>query len=155
MDENTDEQQEFFVPQHTEKAGNRSVNALIPSLVRLMAIFLVGVIFGNVLWLLTADVLAFGREDQAVEISVSETDTIKDISKNLKQKGLINYAWLFRLYAKVTHAQAKIKPGTYTLQTRYDYHALVKALSAGKVQRTLSFETNQGVIEIKWLNWNY
>lgn len=139
-------------PEQRKKNG---VFSIIPPFVWLTAIFLTGIVLGNILWLLTADVLAFGREDQTVEISVSETDTIGDISKNLKQEGLVNYAWLFRLYAKITHAEAKIKPGTYTLQTRYDYHALVKALSAGKVQRTLSFDFDQGVIEIKWLNWNY
>lgn len=152
MDENADHS--FYIsPEDRKKSG---VPRIIPPFVWLTAIFLVGVLFGNLLWLLASDVLAFGREDQAVELTVSDSDTLKDISKKLKEQGLVDYPWLFRLYAKVTNAEAKIKPGTYELQTRYDYHALVKALSAGKVQKNLSSNLNiQGVIEIKWLNWNY
>lgn len=155
MDENADEQQEFFVPQHRKKAGFSGAGAIVPPFLWLTVIFIVGVILGNILWLFTADVLAFGREEKEVQITVSDTDSLKEISKNLKKEGLVDYAWLFRLYARITNAQTKIKPGTYTLSTRYDYHALVKSLSAGKVQRTLSFDINQGVTDRKWLNWNY
>lgn len=155
MDENTHEQQETFISKKgRKKAGSRGVS--IPPIIWLTAIFLVGIILGNVLWLFTADVLAFGREEKEVMFTVSDTDSLKDIAKDLKKQGLVNYSWLFRLYANVTNSSSKIKPGTYTLNTRYDYHALVKVLSSGKVQRSAHiFDSNQGDIEIKWQNWNY
>lgn len=149
MDENAD--QTFLTPPEDRKRSG--VSSLIPPFVWLIAIFLVGVILGNMLWLLAADVLAFGREDQSVTVTVSEDFTLSEISKTLKENGLIKYPWLFRLYAKITHAADKIKPGTYTLQTRYDYHAVVKALSSRKVERSaFSFGGTQGDREC--LNWN-
>lgn len=154
MDENAD--QYFSEPLPPEDRKKNGVAPIVPPFVWLIAIFLVGILLGNILWLLAADVLAFGREDLEVEFIISDSDSFKDISKNLKAQGLVKYAWLFRLYARITNSDSKLKPGTYTLSSRYDYHALVKVLSAGKVQQSLSFNPKtQGVIEIKWLNWNY
>lgn len=131
MDENAD--RPFFnpTPDRKKKAG-------VYTLIWLTAIILVGVLLGNVLWLFAADVLAFGRGDDEVSVTVSETDSVADVAKQLKQKGLVHYGWLFRLYAKLTNASAQIRPGTYVLYTRYDYHAIVKALSAGTVSRSAS-----------------
>ncbi len=152
MDDNA-ESNISIPPEDRKRSG---VPSMIPPFVWLVTIFLAGVVFGNLLWLFAADVLALDREEITTQITISDTDTIKDISKDLKEHGLVNYPWLFRFYAKITNAGQKIKPGTYTLSSHYDYHALIKVLSAGKVQRSTSFfDTNQGVIEIKWLNWNY
>lgn len=150
MDENADQPFEHSpTPEERKRSG---APRFFPSLICLTAVFLVGLVLGNLLWHLTADVLAFGREDHLVEFTVSETDSLKDISLALKENALIDYPWLFRLYAKLTHAEAKIRPGTYRLYGRYDYHALIRALSAGKVQRSSAY---QGEIQIKCQNWNY
>ncbi len=142
MDENAENQQESFPQEPQEsneskkkRTGKNGVSSLVPAIVWLTTIFFGGMVLGNLLWLLVADVLAFGRGDITVEVTISENDTLKDISKNLERQGLISYPGLFRLYAKFTGNAEKIRPGTYALSTRYDYHALVKALSAGTVQR--------------------
>lgn len=160
MDENADHQQKFS-PRDTLSADNRKrkgssgVSPIIPPFVWLSLIFVTGLLLGNLLWSFTADVLAFNRGDEQVEVTISTSDSMRDISRILKQNGLVDHAWLFRLYARLTDAQSTVKPGTYTLSTRYDYHALVKALSAGTVQRTLSLDLRQGDRYRKWLNWNY
>ena len=142
MDENADHQQDSFPQEPQEhnkpkkkRTGEKSVSPLIPAIVWLSTIFFIGMVLGNLLWLLVADVLAFGRGDVAVEFTVSDSDTLKDVSKKLEQKGLISYPGLFRLYSKFTGKAQRIQPGTYLLNTRYDYPALIKALSAGIVQR--------------------
>ena len=139
MDENADNQQESFPqePLETKKkrTGASGVSPLIPAIVWLVTIFFVGMVLGNLLWLLAADVLAFGREDITVEISITDADSLKDISKTLAREGLITYPGLFRFYAKFTGAAEKFRPGTYELSTRYDYHALAKALSSGSVRK--------------------
>lgn len=142
MDENAENQQESF-PQEPQdiqepkkkRTGRNGVSSLVPAIVWLTTIFFVGMVLGNLLWLLVADVLAFGRGDITVEVTISDSDDLKDISKTLAQRGLISYPGLFRLYAKFTGNAEKIRPGTYALSTRYDYHALVKALSSGTVRR--------------------
>ena len=145
MDENADNPQESFPqkPLETKKkrTGASGVSPLIPAIVWLITIFFVGMVLGNLLWLLVADVLAFGREDITVQVSIAETDSLKDISKNLAREGLISYPGLFRLYAKFTGAADKFRPGAYELSTRYDYHALAKALSSGSVRKNTAVQT--------------
>lgn len=151
MDEHAE--QPFRPASTPEERKISGVPRFFPPLICLTAIFLIGLILGNLLWLLTADVLAFGREDHLVEFTVSETDSLKEISLALKENALIDYPWLFRLYAKLTHAESNIRPGTYRLYGRYDYHALIRALSAGKVQRSSAY-FYQGEIQIQCLYRN-
>lgn len=141
MDETADNQQESFPqkPLETKKkrTGASGVSSLIPAIVWLLTIFFVGMVLGNLLWLMVADVLAFGREDITVQVSITDTDSLKDISKKLASDGLVTYPGLFRFYAKFTGAAGKFSAGTYELSTRYDYHALVKALSSGSVRKNI------------------
>lgn len=148
MDENAEHQQDSFSQESQEhnepqkkRTGEKSVSSLVPAIVWLSTIFFVGMVLGNLLWLFMADILAFDRGDAAVEFTVSHSDTLKDISKNLEEQGLISYPGLFRLYSKLTGKAQQIQPGTYTLNTRYDYPALMKALSAGTVQRNAAAES--------------
>ena len=88
-----------------------------------------GVSLGRVAWVCAADVLAFGREEQIVTVSIDETDTLEDISLKLKDAGLIRYTWLFEAYGILTDAREDISAGTFSLNTIYDYHALVGNMS--------------------------
>ncbi len=90
----------------------------------------IGVSLGRLLWLCAADVLAFGREDQVVTLTITEHDNLDSITDKLYSSGLIRYPRLFKLYAGISHAEDKISVGTFTLNTLYDYHAVVNGMSA-------------------------
>ena len=95
-----------------------------------LAIILVtGLTLGRMLWVCAADVLAFGREDKMVTITVYESDTIDDIIEKLHNAELIRYPGLFKLYADLAVDEGEIKPGIWDLNTMYDYHALVNMMS--------------------------
>lgn len=67
---------------------------------------------------------------------------IDQVAKILKDNGLIEYEFLFKLYAGISHADEKMDPGTYTLSTNFDYRALVTKMQAGseaQVRTTLTF----------------
>ncbi len=95
-------------------------------------VLLIGISLGRLLWLCAADILAFGREDRAVSITISETDDLDSITEKLHNAGLIEYPELFKLYAKLAQVEEKdkISVGTFELNTQYDYHALVGGMSA-------------------------
>ena len=95
----------------------------------LAIILVIGVTLGRMLWVCAADVLAFGREDKPVTVTVYETDTIDDITNKLHQAGLIRYPGLFKLYADLAVDEGEIAPGIWDLNTNYDYHALVTMMS--------------------------
>ena len=95
-----------------------------------LAIILVtGVTLGRMLWVCAADVLAFGREDKLVVVTIYESDTMDDIVEKLHKGGLVRYPGLFRLYADLAVDEGEIKPGIWDLNTMYDYHALVNMMS--------------------------
>ena len=90
---------------------------------------LIGVTLGRLVWVCASEILAFGREDKSVTITIYETDTLDDITKKLNRAELIHYPGLFKLYAKLAVDDGDIKPGMWDLNTKYDYHALVKMMS--------------------------
>ncbi len=62
------------------------------------------------------------------EVEVTQAD-VKAVAEQLKEHGLIQYPWLFRLFTTVTHKASSIVPGTYTLNTTMDYSAIVHSMS--------------------------
>lgn len=90
---------------------------------------IIGVSLGRMVWVFASDVLAFGKEDFEVVITVTENDNIDTISTKLKNAGLIRYPWLFKMYADLTDADQEIIAGTFTLRGIYDYNALVNFMS--------------------------
>lgn len=95
-----------------------------------LAIILVtGITLGRMVWVCAADVLAFGREDKMVTVTVYESDTMEDIIEKLHDAELIRYPGLFKLYADLAVDEGEIKPGIWDLNTMYDYHALVNMMS--------------------------
>ena len=103
---------------------------ILATAVWLAMILFIGVTMGRFMWVCAADVLAFGRDDKEVTVEISEEDDMNAIIAKLQDKGLIRYPWLFQVYADLSHAEEDIELGTFTLNTNYDYHALVNELSS-------------------------
>ena len=117
-------------PKRKKGYGFFGIPHLLATAVWLMIIVSIGVTLGRMLWLCAADVLAFGREDKAVTITVGANDTIDDIADNLHKHQLIRYPGLFKLYASLAVDEGEIATGTFTLNTLYDYHAIVNGMSS-------------------------
>lgn len=97
----------------------------------------IGSALGSLLWTCAADILAFGRSDRAITITITEQDDIDSIADKLYNAGLIEYRQLFKIYADITDAREEISAGTFTLNTLYDYHALVNGMNANSSYREL------------------
>ena len=108
---------------------------LLATAVWLGMIVAIGVTLGRVMWVCAADVLAFGRADREVSVTITKEDTMDSIIEKLEANGLIRYPWLFQLYADLSSAEEDIVPGTFTLNTSYDYHALVNEMSSSASKR--------------------
>ncbi len=112
-----------------------NLRRLTPAIVYITAVLFIGMALGNLLWLCASDILAFGRPNNTVELTVEHEDNLQTLSQKLFQQGLIKYPGLFKLYASATSAMDTIRPGTYTLNTLYDYPALVDTLSSAPSSR--------------------
>ncbi len=116
-------------PKHKKGYGLWGIPHIISTLIWLAIIVVIGVSLGRTLWLCCADVMAFGKEDKAVVVTISETDTIETISQTLADNGLIRYPWLFQKFAQLTHKEDNISKGTFTLNSRLDYNAMINNMS--------------------------
>ena len=131
-------------PKRKKGEGLWGIPSILATFVWLALIVVIGVTAGRMLWICAADVLAFGREDKVVTVTVYEADTMEDIIDKLHAGGLIRYKSLFSLYANISDAEEDIKPGIYDLNTRYDYHALVNFMSPRSSREVIKVTIPEG-----------
>ncbi len=131
-------------PKRRKGEGFLGIPNILATFVWLALILAIGVTAGRMLWVCAADVLAFGREDKPVTITIYKSDTMDDIVEKLHSNGLIRYKSLFNLYASISDAQEDIKPGIYDLNTRYDYHALVNFMSPKSSREVVELTIPEG-----------
>ena len=124
-------------PKRKKGYGFFGIPHLLATAVWLVIIVSIGVSLGRMLWVCAADVLAFGRPDKAVTVTINKQDTIDDIADKLHEAGLVRYPGLFKLYADLAVDEGEIASGTFELNTLYDYHALVNGMSAYSSFRTV------------------
>ena len=131
-------------PKRKKGEGLLGIPSILATFVWLALIVIIGVTAGRMLWICAADVLAFGREDKVVTVTVYESDTMEEIIDKLHDAGLIRYKSLFSLYAGISDAEEDIKPGIYDLNTRYDYHALVNFMSPRSSREVIKLTIPEG-----------
>lgn len=113
------------------------------------------VIVACLAWMAASDALSLNKKSFTAEVSLpteiftSETvDTFDEdgnptgterithadidyVADELKKAGLIEYKWLFKGFCNISHADRKLDPGAYELQSSYDYRALVQNMRIG------------------------
>ena len=116
-------------PEQDEQPQRAHLAAGVKVLLYVCCVLAASVLLAVFGWRLADDVLALTKPDEEITITVPENATVADVSRELKEKGLIEYEWLFRFYCLYSHAERKIQPGTYELNHLYDYHALVNGMT--------------------------
>lgn len=122
-------------PKNKHAYGFFSLPHLAATLIWLVLVVAIGASLGRMVWLCAADVLAFGRPDQTVYITITKTDTLDTVAEKLHRAGLINYPGLFKIYGQLTDIMDDLSIGTYELNTLYDYHALSSSMSEKPAMR--------------------
>ena len=131
-------------PRNTKAYGFLGIPHMLTTLVWLGIVVFIGVGLGKFIWNCAADILALGYTDSQVAITIDESDTLEDIADKLHKTGLIRYPSLFVIYGNISEAMDSIKSGSYTLNTIYDYHALVDAMSSYQSRITTNVTIPEG-----------
>ncbi len=126
--ETEEPQVEKVRPQRKSGYGLLGIPHIISTVVWLGIILIVGVSLGHMIWACCSDLMAFGKPDKAITITITENDDIDTISQKLQDAGLISYPKLFKTFATLTHKDEDIDPGTYTLNSFYDYNAMINGM---------------------------
>ena len=69
-------------------------------------------------------------EGRTISISVGAGDSVRDIGKNLEEKGLIRDANLFFVQELLSEYHGKIIPGIYDLNTSMTYEEMLEMMSS-------------------------
>lgn len=83
------------------------------------------------------------EEGQDVTVIVKEDDSVYDIGKNLKTKGLIEDPVIFWAQEKLSDYSGKIKPGTYLLNTYENVNQMLSVLSGENTEGQPSQENSE------------
>lgn len=118
------------------KHRRRFVPLFVKVLLYLVLVGVAAVGLGYGAWECAQDVLAFGRSDDTLTVTIKQGDTVGDIAMMLKEKGVIKYPWLFEFYCDFTDSNDTMDPGTYEISYNFDYHALVEGMIANSPNRT-------------------
>ena len=146
------------VRKHHRKKQATSVRALrgvLIALIYLLVITFVAYLLATFGWRWANDLLALNKQDITATITLDDdmfteketTDSegnpktvyqadMGQVSQELKDNGLIEYKWLFNLFATFTHKNTSMVPGTYELTTSMDYSALLRNMGARSSART-------------------
>ena len=92
-------------------------------------------VLATVGWVWACDLLGLNKEFISTEIIIDDSTQFDAVVDTLEKEGLIEYKFLFKLYAWFSHAENKIAPGTYELNTEMDYHALVSNMGSSSASR--------------------
>ena len=151
VEETTDDRQEAPArPDHKIRPKNRGgyglfgIPHMVSTVIWLAVIVFIGIGLGTMMWEVASDVLALDRPDHSITITIEEDDDLEEVATKLQQAGLIKYPGLFKLYGNITDAMEDIRPGSFELNSQYDYHALVGHLAGNQSRLTVDVTIPEG-----------
>ena len=133
-----------------KKKKRRRTNPLLAIILWVAIVGASSAILAGVGWMLANDFAALNKDPKEVDFTVEEAwikevveetqedGSVKEVTRYdmekvaaaLKEEGLIEYEWFFRLFSWVYHGDEKISQGRFTLNTEMDYMALIRGMRA-------------------------
>ncbi len=109
----------------------------LSAMLYVIAVIGISALLAALCWVAACDVLALDKPEHTATITISESPTVDQVSDLLKENGLIEHKFLFKLFSAVTGVEEKqkITPGTYELDTDMDYNALINAMGKSSANR--------------------
>lgn len=118
------------IPKKPKKgSGLLGIPHSIATILYFVVILAISVTLARMLWLCADDMLSLTKDDKAVTVTISDSDTLDEIADKLVDAGLVRYKKVFLFYGQLSNARSKISAGTFELNTVYDYHALISNMT--------------------------
>ena len=128
-------QQDPSQPQRRPRRKRSAAAKVAGAFLYVLLIIAGSAVLATVGWVWACDLLGLNKEPISIEITIEDDTDFDTVVDQLEEAGLIQYKFLFKLYAQFSHAQDKIAPGKYELSTEMDYHALVSNMSSSSATR--------------------
>ena len=95
------------------------------------------------------DITGISKEDAEISVDIPEGATLTSIAKILKEEGLIDSEFGLVAYAKLTKIDYMYQPGTFTLNAKWGYKEMLKAMA---VQQVIRETVKVRIVEGKTIN---
>ena len=82
--------------------------------------------------------------DTEVEFEIKEGMSLKEIAALLEEKGIIDNAFLFRLFVEQKGMEKSLKPGNYRMRTKSSYEDVLNEITTGPPVVTYKFTIPEG-----------
>lgn len=79
-----------------------------------------------------------------VEFEIKEGMTLKEAASLLEEKGIIDNAFLFRLFVEQRGKEGSLIPGIYVMETNSEYEEVLSEITAGSTVVTYKFTIPEG-----------
>ncbi len=79
------------------------------------------------------DLLAFGKEDRQIEVTIESGMSVNEIAQLLGQSGVIEQPVTFRLYAALRQKDDGFQAGSYVFNSNMSYDRIITALRSGDI----------------------
>lgn len=134
--------------------GVRALRRTVILLIYLLIVTLASYVLATLGWHWANDLLALNKEEITATVTLEDswftekestdadgnvtttsTADMDQVADVLQDNGFIEYKWLFKLFAKMTHKDTRLVAGTYELSTTMDYSALLRNMGAKSSSR--------------------
>ena len=114
-------------PERKKGYGLFGLPHIVSTLVWLAIIVAIGVTLGRLIWVASADMLAFNKPYVSAVITITDEDSLDDIIEDLEDAGLVRYPVLFKAFANIKGGRSEFSSGTFTFTNDrlYDYNAIM------------------------------
>ena len=109
----------------SENTGNTAITSLLKAIVYIMSILVVSGFLSYFAITAGNDIFAFVKSDEEITVTIGAATDIKDLGKILEEKGVIKYANVFDLYAKLRKKNPELEAGEYTVSPSMGYDELI------------------------------
>lgn len=125
-------------PKPKKGYGLLGIPHILATFIWIAIIVAIGLTLGHTLWKSASDLLAFGKADQQISITITDEDVqqiaegnVDPVAQKLKDVGLIEYPAVFKFFSTtITDKANDIEAGTYILNSKYDYNAMINNMQS-------------------------
>ncbi len=109
--------------------GSTAVSSLVKAVIYIVSILVVSGFLSYFAIVVGNDVFAFVKPDEEITVTIGEGTTIKQLGQILEENGVIEYAGIFDLYAKIRDKNPALVAGEYTVTPSMNYDQLIRVFA--------------------------
>jgi UPF0755 protein len=125
----------------------RFVRSLSAAMIYLVSVICIGLLAGMFIVAAINDVFAFVKDDSLYEITIEDDKmSLKELSKQLKEEGIIQYPLIFRIYCGLKNEDGiTLQEGTFLISPSYNYDKILNSLNPAPPRGQIDITFTEGM----------